>query len=80
MRDCGITVLFYGMKKGKNMKETNVLAEQLRVIATTLLSKHSREILEEAAERLEDIEKIAEFYRKEAQKKGRCKDGLEKLH
>lgn len=63
-----------------NTKETAVLAEQLRIIAMTLMSKNSREILEEAAQRLEDTEKIAEFYRKEAQKKGRCKDGLEKLH
>jgi hypothetical protein len=50
-------------------KETEVLAEQLRVIALTLASKHCRDILEEAAERLEEITKIAEFYRKEAEKR-----------
>jgi hypothetical protein len=62
-----------------SIKETEVLAEQLRVIALTLVSKSSQKILEEAADRLEDTEKIAEFYRKEAEKR-KCKNEHDKIH
>ena len=49
-------------------KKTKLLVAELRVIALTLTSKHCRDCLNEAADRLEEIEKIAEFYRKEAEK------------
>ena len=49
-------------------KKTKLLVAELRVIALTLMSKHCRDCLNEAADRLEEIEKIAEFYRKEAEK------------
>lgn len=55
------------------MRKTEVLATELRIIASSLLSQQCREILEEAAERLEETEKIAEFYRKEAEKRKRRK-------
>lgn len=38
------------------------------MIADTLSSKYSADILREAAERIEDTEKIAEFYRREAER------------
>lgn len=56
-----------------NMKETETLVAELRRIASRLSSQSRREILEEAADRLEDTEKIAEFYRKEAEKGNRRK-------
>ncbi len=55
------------------MKETETLVAELRRIASRLSSQSRREILEEAADRLEDTEKIAEFYRKEAEKGNRRK-------
>lgn len=54
------------------IRKTELLAIELRMIASSLLSRHCQEILEEAADRLEDTEKIAEFYRKEAEKR-KCK-------
>jgi hypothetical protein len=40
-----------------------LLAAELRVIAPTLMSKYCREVLLEAASRLEDTHKIATFFR-----------------
>ena len=51
-----------------SIKKTKLLISELRVIADSLPSEYSRNILKEAATRLEDTEKIAEFYRKKAQK------------
>lgn len=62
-----------------SIKETEVLAEQLRVIALCLQSRQNRKILEEAAERLEEMMKIAEFYRREAEKRKRAYE-LDKPH
>ena len=42
---------------------TKLLVAQLRVIALTLTSKYCRDILIEAAQRLEDTDKIATFFR-----------------
>lgn len=50
-------------------KQTKLLVAELRVIALTLTSQYCKDILEEAAERLEDTEKIAEFYRQKAEGK-----------
>lgn len=47
-------------------KKTKLLVAELRVIALTLCSEYCRDILNEAAERLEDTDKIAVFFRKEA--------------
>ena len=52
----------------KYQKKTKLLVAELRVIALTLMSKHCRDCLNEAADRLEEIDKIAEFYRREAEK------------
>ncbi len=48
------------------VKKTQLLVAELRVISDTLASEYCRDILREAAERLEDTEKIAEFYRQKA--------------
>ena len=45
------------------IKKTNLLVAELRVIAPTLMSKYCREVLIEAAQRLEDTDKIATFFR-----------------
>jgi chorismate mutase len=50
-----------------SIKKTKLLVAEVRMIASTLVSDYCRNILEEVAERLEDTEKIAEFYRKEAE-------------
>ena len=54
-------------------KKTKLLVAELRVIALTLCSQYCRDILNQAAERLEDTEKIAEFFRKEAIKNANVK-------
>lgn len=51
-----------------SIKKTKLLISELRVIADSLPSEYCRNILNEAATRLEDTDKIAEFYRKKAQK------------
>lgn len=51
------------------LKKTKLLVAELRMIADTLTSKYCRDILIEAAERLEDTDKIAEYYRKQAERK-----------
>ncbi len=48
--------------------ETRIIIQELLLIAPTLTSKHCKEIIELAAERLEDLETIARFYRCEAEK------------
>ena len=50
------------------IKKTDLLVAELRMIADTLLSQYCKEVLIEAAERLEETDKIAEFYRNEAEK------------
>ena len=52
-------------------KKTQLLVAELRMIADTLRSEHCQSILKEAAERLEDTEKIAEYYRRKAEKGAR---------
>ena len=49
-------------------KKTRLLSAELEVIAETLASNYCRNVLLEAAERLYDLERIAEFYRDEASK------------
>ena len=51
------------------VKKTKLLVAELRMIADTLTSDHCRNILIEAADRLEDTETIAEYYRKQAERK-----------
>ena len=53
------------------IKKTQLLVTELRMIADTLVSEHCKNILIEAAERLEDTDKIAEFYRNKAESKER---------
>lgn len=45
------------------VKKTKLLVAELRMIAPTLMSQHCREILLAAAQRLEDTDKIAKYYR-----------------
>lgn len=45
------------------MKKTQLLVAELRVICKTVASKHCRDIILEAADRLEDTDKIARFFR-----------------
>lgn len=52
-----------------SIKKTALLAEELRVIADTYPSNYVRGELLDAADRLQDLEKIAEFFRK------KCKGG-----
>ena len=54
-----------------SIKKTRLLVAEVRMIASVLENDLWREILEEAAERLEDTDKIAEFYHKEMEKKSR---------
>ena len=51
-----------------SIKKTALLAEELRIMANSVASNYCKGELLEAAERLTDLEKIAEFYRKKAQK------------
>ena len=50
-----------------SIKKTKLLVAELRMIADTLASEHCRGILIEAAQRLEDTDKIATFYRNKAE-------------
>ena len=49
------------------IKKTTLLVAELRVIAPTLMSDYCRNILMKAAQRLEDTDKIAEYYRNKAE-------------
>lgn len=49
------------------IKKTKLLVAELRMIAPTLMSGYCRDILIEAAQRLEDTDKIATFYRNKAE-------------
>lgn len=51
--------------KGK-AKRTDLMAVELRVIASTLEDEHRASILFDAADRLEELDKIAAFYHREA--------------
>lgn len=57
------------------VKKTKLLVAELRVIAMTLPNKHCREVLREAAERLEDTDKIAKFYWNKAELLGGDQNG-----
>ena len=50
------------------MKNTEILAKEIRAIATSLANKNYRKKLLQASDRLEDLETIARFYRIEAEK------------
>lgn len=52
------------------IKKTKLLVAELKVIAFSLRNKQCRSILLEAAQRLEDTDKIARFYRNTAEKLG----------
>lgn len=52
------------------IKKTKLLVAELRMIADTLASEYCKGILIEAAQRLEDTDKIATFYRNKAEKSG----------
>ena len=53
-----------------SVKKTRLLVAEVRMIASVTENDLWRNILEEAAERLEDTETIAEFYRKVAETEG----------
>ena len=59
-----------------SIKKTKLLVAELRVIADSFPSEHCREILGEAATRLEDTEKIAEFYHRKLKRRRKeiCKN------
>lgn len=50
------------------IKKTKLLVAELKVIAFSLKNKQCKQILLEAAQRLEDTDKIATFYRNKAEK------------
>ena len=52
----------------KRPKKTALLVAELEMIADTLGSKYCANILRDAAKRLHDLESIADFYHKEAEK------------
>lgn len=52
------------------IKKTNLLVAELRVIAPTLMSQYCSEVLLEAAQRLEDTDKIARAYWKQLEARG----------
>ena len=45
------------------VKQTKLLVAEVRMIADTVMSQHCKRILLEAAQRLEDTDRIAEHYR-----------------
>ena len=49
------------------IKKTKLLVAELRMIADTVLNQYSKQVLLEAAQRLEDTDKIATFYRNKAE-------------
>ena len=49
------------------IKETKLLIEELRAIAKALPSRDYKGVLIESAQRLEDMEKIAEYFRRKAE-------------
>lgn len=49
------------------IKKTKLLVAELRVIANIQPNEHCRNVLLEAAQRLEDTDKIATFYRNKAE-------------
>lgn len=58
-----------------SVKKTRLLVTELRMMADFVFNKYCREILIEAAERLEDTDKIAEFYRKKAENQNKVRRG-----
>lgn len=48
-----------------SIKKTDLLAVELEVIADGLQSNYNRNVLKEAAQRLRDLDRIAEFYHSE---------------
>ncbi len=63
-----------------SIKKTDLLAVELEVIADTLQSNYNRNVLKEAAERLRDLDGIAEFYHSKISngRKELCKGTLQK--
>ena len=55
------------------IKKTKLLVAELRVIADLQLTGHCKNVILEAAERLEDTDKIATFFRNKAEKRRREK-------
>ena len=52
------------------IKKTKLLVAELRVIANQQPNTHCRNVIRQAAQRLEDTDKIAKFYRNTAEKLG----------
>jgi hypothetical protein len=52
------------------IKKTKLLVAELKVIAFTIPNKHVRNVLREAADRLDDTDKIATFYRNKVEALG----------
>ena len=57
------------------IKKTKLLVAELRVIADIQPTEHCRNVLREAAQRLEDTDKIARFYRNTAETLGGDRSG-----
>lgn len=57
------------------IKKTKLLVAELRVIADSFPSKYCREILKESAQRLEDTDKIATYYRNKTEMIGGKRNG-----
>ena len=57
------------------IKKTNLLVAELRVIADLQPNENCRNVLIQAAQRLEDTDKIAEFYRQKAELIGGNQNG-----
>jgi hypothetical protein len=60
------------------VKKTKLLVAELRMIADTVANKHCRDIIIEAAQRLEDTDKIARYYRNTAERLGGDRSGRER--
>ena len=59
------------------VKKTQLYAAELEVIADTLQSNYCRGVLKEAAQRLSDLKKIAEYYQAEASRLAEIVNGGE---
>lgn len=63
-----------------SIKKIDLLAVELEVIADTIQGRYRQNVLKEAAERLRDLEAIAEFYHSKISngRKELCKGTLQK--
>ncbi len=48
------------------IKKTDLLAAELEIISETIVGDYRQQVLKESAQRLKELERIAEYYQQEA--------------